>query len=462
MLQSRLGAMHKKLSLETKIRDAALSLSKANSSFKGVSKQSSEQLDAANRKVDTAQKEVWRISERVNDIQRRLLEHRASVLSYSVRSLEKKAAPGESDGDSSNLTSGYSSPSRSTQMSPTPSSMTSVLSSPSKGKFDGAHFFAGHTDAVVPRMPGTPMGGVAPQIVAELEEKLKAAEAALVQMKAKTGELGRDVAMLHLEKEQIETTLGMEVQAAEDTIRALEREAERMGGVDVQVKAFEEERELWMRDRVELEERRQEVDSLERRLEVLEERTAVTADIELRMESEREAHEVHRAEMERQAQDMEDERIMWEADKTAWEVERETMSQDLRALEAKLREATSGGGESQAQLDTAFDSLRDIIQTHGVLLVSRDGSLPAMAASVSAHLDGMDSKLLASARAQEEWAAIRAKLEEDIRMGLDKREALYGELDQVRRERDEAKTEARNMQADLQVSTHRLRGDTTI
>ncbi|KAK7696279.1 hypothetical protein QCA50_000933 [Cerrena zonata] len=50
VLSSRLVAMNKKLQLETKIRDAAVSLSKANASYKNVSKQSSEQLDNANRR----------------------------------------------------------------------------------------------------------------------------------------------------------------------------------------------------------------------------------------------------------------------------------------------------------------------------------------------------------------------------------------------------------------------------
>ncbi|THH33529.1 hypothetical protein EUX98_g696 [Antrodiella citrinella] len=449
VLQSRLGAITKKLTLETRIRDAALSLSKANASYKGVNKQSSEQLDTANRKVDTAQKEVWRISERVNEVQRKLLEHRASVLSYSVRSLEKKSAPPESDGDSSNITSGYSSPSRST-MSPTPSSMTSVLSSPLKGKFDGAHFFAGHSDAVVPRLPGSAPPGPSPQVIAELEEKLKAAEAAVLAVTAQRGELSREVSMLHLEKEQIETTLSMEVQAAEDTIQALEREAERMGSMDVQVKAFEEEREVWMRDRIELQERRQQVDSLERRLEVLEESSALAVGVEARMVAEREQH---LRELQERDQEMDEAKMMWEADKTSWEIERDTMEQDMRMLQSRLQEAASGGGESKAQLDACFDALRDLVQAHGVLLVSREGTLPALVSSIGAHLNGLNDKFQAGIRAQEEWAVIRAKLEEDVRTGLDKREALFTEVEQARKERDEAKVEVRNLQADLQAAS---------
>ena len=144
MLSSRLDAMTRKLQLETKIRDAAVSLSKANASYKNVSKQTTEQVEAGNRKIESVQADLWRISERANGVQRRLLEHRAAVLSHSVRSLEKKIAP--PDGDST--TSGYTSPSRSSQMSPTSSSVTSMTTVSSKGRFE--HFFAGHSDAVVP------------------------------------------------------------------------------------------------------------------------------------------------------------------------------------------------------------------------------------------------------------------------------------------------------------------------
>ena len=91
MLSSRLVALTKKLTLETKIRDAALSLSKANSSYKNVSKQTSEQLDNANRKVDLAQKELWRVSEKAAEINRKLLEHRAATARGSVHAGEVKA-----------------------------------------------------------------------------------------------------------------------------------------------------------------------------------------------------------------------------------------------------------------------------------------------------------------------------------------------------------------------------------
>ncbi|KAF8995207.1 hypothetical protein BDQ17DRAFT_1430572 [Cyathus striatus] len=83
--------MSKKVSLEIKIRDAATTLSDVKASHKKVSKQTEKQLDVANKRVEAAQKDLWRISEQVNQVQKKLLEHRAGVLSASqVRNTEEK------------------------------------------------------------------------------------------------------------------------------------------------------------------------------------------------------------------------------------------------------------------------------------------------------------------------------------------------------------------------------------
>ncbi|KAI5115009.1 hypothetical protein M0805_008266, partial [Coniferiporia weirii] len=104
VLEARLSAMTKKLKLETKIRDAAASLVKVNVAHRNISKQSAEQLESANRKVESVQKDLWRISERSNEIYRKLLEHRAGVLGFSLRTLEAKVA---SDTDESGYSTSF-------------------------------------------------------------------------------------------------------------------------------------------------------------------------------------------------------------------------------------------------------------------------------------------------------------------------------------------------------------------
>ncbi|KAI0940024.1 hypothetical protein AcV5_001243 [Taiwanofungus camphoratus] len=423
VLSSRLVAMSKKLSLETKIRDAALSLSKANASYKNVSKQTSEQVETANRKVDLAQKELWRVSERASEIQRKLLEHRAGVLSYSVRGLEKKISP--ESGESS--TSGYNTPARSSQMSPTTSSVTSIQTSSSKGRFE--HFFAGHLDTVVPPVP-RPLPTLAE--VLGLEEKLRAATAALEAATAKQAEMARELSMLKLEKEQVETSLGMDLQSAEDTIATLERQTEKMEELDTQLRELETRREEWIQERAELEERRREVDTLERRLEILEESNSEsTAEMESMHAREREESQMR---IEAKESELETLRLRWEADRAAWDAEKATL-QD--------------GGESKTQLAEVSDALRELMQTHGVLLFSRDASLLGQVTSVGKHLEELHAKVDAHAHAEEEWVMIRTKLEADIRTGLDKRETLFEEIEEARRSRDQARAQARDLEAQL-------------
>lgn len=342
--------MTKKLSLETKIRDAAVSLSKVNSPYKAVSKQTSEQLDTANRKVELAQKELWKVSERVNDIYRRLLEHRASVLSFSVRSMESKQSDGNDTPSlvGSELLSGASTPiSRN-------GSSASPMMSPSR-KFD--HFFAGHADSIVPQVPKKPMTVAE---VATLEEKLQAATQNLNAANKKQAEMVRDLSLLRLEKDQVETSMEMEMQTAEETISALEKEISKLEDLDTQVRGFQDEKRAWEEERVELEERRQEVEKLERRLEVLEERSGEATEMERLLNQKDD-------EIARLKEQWEDERAAWQRDKQSTE------------------------DDSAGQLDEAFAALRTLIQSHGIMLNSRNSgsSLTGLVESVSSHLEGV-------------------------------------------------------------------------
>ncbi|KAL6309835.1 Up-regulated during septation-domain-containing protein [Sparassis latifolia] len=441
VLASRLVAITKKLSLETKIRDAAASLSKANASYKNVSKQTSEQFEAANRKVELAQKELWRVSERANEIQRRLLEHRAGVLSYSVRSLEQKANPHAQDGSNGDSsTSGYSTPNRSSQMSAPPSSITSIQTTSSTGRFDGAHFFAGHSDAVVPQVPKLPLS---PTDVSALEEKLKAATNALEAATSRQAETARELAMSQLEKEQIETSLGMDLQAAEDTIAALEREISKVEDMEAQLHELEAEKEGWMQERVELEERRREVDTLERRLEVLEERSGETNEIKNLLAREREQSKVLLEEKEREIEEM---KLMWDADRDAWLLEKGALQDDA---------------ESKTQLTECSGALRDLMSTYEIPLSSRDGSHLGLVLSIRKHMDDQRIKLNMTTQVQQEWSSIRAKLEDDIRVSLDKHQALSVELEETFRARKEVTIQLGELEAQL-VDTQRAREEAMI
>ncbi|EJD01560.1 uncharacterized protein FOMMEDRAFT_126587 [Fomitiporia mediterranea MF3/22] len=257
VLEARLHAMQKKLKLETKIRDAAASLVKVNSRHKAVSKQSTEQLEVANRKVESAQKELWQLSERTNEINKKLLEHRAGVLSFALRSLETKVAGGNED-------SGYTMSLRSTQMSPTSSE---ISYSSSKTKFDGAHLFAGHENALPPLSPRKLPSAAEVSI---LDERVKEANSKLQAATEAQNEARREAAMLKVELEGLETSLALELQSAEEKVATMRSEVQKVGMLESQLRGLTAERESWTKER---EEKQYEIDRLEQRLEMMQDKS---------------------------------------------------------------------------------------------------------------------------------------------------------------------------------------------
>lgn len=441
--------MTKKLRLETKIRDAAISLTRVNASHKKISKQTDEQLEAANRRVDVAQKELWRVSERLNEVQKRLLEHRAGVLSYSVRSMEKKMAP-QVNGDGED--SGYDTPShRGAPMSPTTSSMTGMSTSSRKPRFDGAHLFAGHADAVVPKRGRSP--ATTGEMI-ELEEKLKAATESLTAAGKKQGEMSRELSLLRLEKEEVETMMGMDLQSAEETINALEKELPRLESLETQLNGLIEEKSGWEKEREELAKRSQEA---ERRLVDLEEQNGQALGIEGVLAEERESN---RRKLEEKENDIAELRAQLERDRNDWEQEKAALEdekmEDLARLQDemdKLREAdVSALQKAQTELEQGVVALRTLMQTHSVSLFSGDSSLQGLLSAVGTHISSSSEKIENHTRAQAEWETLRRKLEEDVRNGLDKRESLARELEEARRERETVRKEVRSLEDQVKVS----------
>ena len=218
-----------------------------------MSKQTTEQVDSANSKVEGIQKDVWGLSEQVNEIHRRLMEHRASVLSYSLKRLEKShhsTQPPMANGSS--FPSGMSSP-----IDPGPLSVHT--------KFE--HFFAGHSDTVVPQPPKKPPSD---EDLLALEEKLNDVTRELTQANKQQADLARDLSLLKLEKEQLQTTLEMELQMAEEQSRSLESELTRYKG---EVEELNRQGEALELTRAELEDRRGQVENLQQRLEAADQRS---------------------------------------------------------------------------------------------------------------------------------------------------------------------------------------------
>lgn len=380
--------------METRIRDAALKLHNLDSSKGATSPSSSgdgnDQLATANRKVDAAQQELYRLSERANELSRRLLEHRAGVLSFSVRSLEKKAAaaagaPGMADTDSE------SSAALSGEMSPASTTATSLSVAPNK-KFDGAHFFAGHADAITPIF-------TSPARTRELEEKLKQADSALESMRRRFAEVERELEVLALEKTQVETSMGLELQTAEDRIASLESEVSSSAEMADRAEELDRAHRAWEMDRRALQERLAAAESSQGRNAETEE-----AMIQLRAEL--------------MAKDAETRRLLEE--RRIWEAEKDSLRRSLTEYQAGATE----------ELIAAREALRSMCRHNRLVMPANDAKLSDYITALEEHLSGFDDQ------------------KEQLK---DARERLNNELEEARRQREEARQETRAVEMKLKV-----------
>lgn len=106
VLSSRTNATKRKLTLELKLRDAAMSLSRLHNQGHGDydsdgpghnetdTNKASEELAASNRKCEELSMEIWYSERKVQEIQKRLLEHTAGVLQLTHKGLKKNLKNG--------------------------------------------------------------------------------------------------------------------------------------------------------------------------------------------------------------------------------------------------------------------------------------------------------------------------------------------------------------------------------
>jgi len=327
-----------------------------------VSKQTAEQVDSANSKVESVQKGVWKLSEQVNEIHRRLMEHRASVLSYSLMRLEKSHQSPIANGSSN--PSGMSSP-------------ADPRSLPVHTKFE--HFFAGHSDAVVPQPIKKPPSD---EDLSVLEEKLEAVTRELKQANKQQADLTRDLSLLKLEKEQLQTTLEMELHTAEEHGRSLGSELTQCKG---EVEELRRQKEALESTRVELEERQVQVERLRQQLETADQRNG-------------EASEANKQVLLKEQ----------ELTKLKAEMDAALRAKDLELTKVNTRfELEKAGWASElAPTEDASATLWAVVQEHDIPLPSdSDTTIPVLAESISFFIEStLDAvqELRGSAREQRE------------------------------------------------------------
>jgi len=297
------------------------------------------------------------VQERSANIGRRLLEHRAGVLGAALAETERSHA----------------------QDQPTAAldtdSLRSPLSSPAH-KFDGAHLFAGHEDAVVPggqsRHALRGGGSASRKELEELEARLAAAEERAQVQEAEL-ENARTAATAELED--------VRAAAAEElaNVRAanaseLARARERAGELEGRVAHLQRELKSSILGREDAGELQARIRTLERELE------------------EAESH-VDRARAEAEAA-----AAAWAVEKASWVSERELFEQE-RGLWAGLSGTLESERErwelvreeltaqAKYQIANAADGLRDLIQRFDVPLFSRESGLAVLVDALGRYLE---------------------------------------------------------------------------
>ncbi|EJU06500.1 hypothetical protein DACRYDRAFT_113194 [Dacryopinax primogenitus] len=238
LLSTRLSALRGKLRTETKIRNAAESLAKLHATHKRMSRATSEQYDQAVRKVEQVEREIGKVAERVAEVGRKLGEHRAGVLSWSLTALEKKvglspAVEGDEEVDevasaidgSSTVFSDPRSPA--SAVGGARSAGTSRAGTPKFGptKFTGPHLFAGSEGAVIPPVPKTPTA----QKVAALEQQVRDSQKEMEALRSEGKGLRERLERAIRDKKERESELAV----VKQDMREMEKDLERLEGEEM-------------------------------------------------------------------------------------------------------------------------------------------------------------------------------------------------------------------------------------
>lgn len=332
------------------------------------------------------------MQERATNIYRRLLEHRAGVLGAALAETERATRAQESrDADVNGLRSPLSSPGH---------------------KFDGAHLFAGHEDAVV---PGAHSRGASRKELQALEARLAAAEERAREQEV---ELENAQMAAAAELEDVRAAAAEELAEARAAgASELARARERAGELEGRVASLERELESSVRGR-------EDAAGLEVRIRTLEREL---------LDAERKADRA-RAEAETAAAAWDVEKAAWASERQLFEKEKgrwvgvsETLESSREQWELEREELNA---QAKDQIALAAEGLRGLVQRFDVPLFSRESGLAVLVDALGRYLERHN--------AQESEQLLAAEVE--------KRNAMTREL-------EAAKAEIKALRTDSGVST---------
>jgi DNA repair exonuclease SbcCD ATPase subunit len=328
------------------------------------------------------------VRERATNIHRRLLEHRAGVLGAALAETERATRAQECRAADAN----------------------GPLSSPGH-KFDGAHLFAGHEDAVV---PGGHSRGASQKELEALEARLAAADERAQEREA---ELENAQTAAAAELEDVRAAAAEELaNARAASASELARARERAGELERRVATLERELESSVRGR-------EDAAGLEVRIRTLERELL---DAERKADGARTEAEAAAAAWAVEKASWASERQLFEKEKGRWVGLSGTLENQRQLWELEREELNA---QAKDQIALAAEGLRDLVQRFDVPLFSRESGLAVLVDALGRYLEKHN--------AQESEQLLTAEVE--------KRNAMTREL-------EAAKAEIRALQTRSSVS----------
>ena len=335
--------------------------------------------------------------------------------------------------------------------------MSSSFSGTSRipSRFEGPHLFAGHEGAALPTAPKLPAAAAA-----ALEERLKTLEESLAASRKAEEDLKAVLKRVRLQKSELENSLGVQSQTAEEEIAKLQNEVEQMRQLREQLdEIIVENRELATQKReleAEVGDRSRQLREVEERMETLQNeqsRNEGMGDV-LSQVKQSAKLELDRKDKELRAikEQITQEREKWLKERQALEDEKlEDLSQLQQELESSQARDVTAARITEEELETASKALQALVRTHRVLTMGEEQDVPSLVAAVGAHMEELAEENGKKAQAQEDWDTLRRKLEGDLRASLDRRDRLGQEVETARNEREEARKDLRLLEERLRV-----------
>ncbi|GAA5956163.1 hypothetical protein JCM3765_005478 [Sporobolomyces pararoseus] len=238
LLANRIASLTRSVALETRLRDSAAKLvrlsapsSTSDSSRTPVSsparrqlnrEQAEAQLAQAQSKLDAVQGELYKVGWKEAELRTKLLKHTAGVLALSARRKEEEEQGLGPTPLSPTLTQLGSSTNRS-QDTPSPNGTSA------DHRFDGAHFFSGNREAVMPiprstnspfASPAPSQGAFAPINLHQQQDQIHELETQITRLETEKGHATQELAQVRSEMDAVKR----EAQTVKERADSFERD----------------------------------------------------------------------------------------------------------------------------------------------------------------------------------------------------------------------------------------------